>query len=98
MCGLSSALLLPPDKTRRECLAGLRQPGLELLSSHFSDPPESDSEASEAPCPQEEFGGAYKGLRGRRKKRLQRLSTGVAWIGAKTDCWLTFDDFEKLTG
>ncbi len=96
-CGLSPALLMPPDHTRKECLAGLRQPGLQLLSSHFADPPEPEDEAAETRCLREEFGGAYKELRGRGRSRIRRLSTGVARVKAKTDCWLTFEEFQKLT-
>ena len=47
--------------------------------------------------PREEFGGAYMELRGKRKARFTRLSTGPAMVGARTDCWLTYDEFKKLT-
>ncbi len=88
---------MPTDHTRKECVAALRQPGLELLSSHFADPPEPEDEITKPRSLREEFGGAYKELRGRGKSRLRRLSTGVARVKTKTDCWLTFDEFQTLT-
>lgn len=94
---LLPALLLPPDRPKAECEAHLRQAGLALLSIHFADPPEEDEEGAEQRNPREEFGGAYMELRGKRKARFARLSTGPAMVEARTDCWLTYDDFMKLT-
>ena len=91
------ALLLPPDRPKAECEAHLRQPGLDLLSVHFADSLEEEEEGTEQRNPREEFGGAYMELRGRRKARFTRLSTGTAMVKTKTDCWLTYKDFMKLT-
>ena len=92
-----AALLLPPDRTRRECQAGLRQPGLDLLSGHFADP--SSSEDTEQPRGhlRATHGGAYLELRGRGKSKFTRLSTGPARVKAKTDCWMSYDEFQRLT-
>ena len=91
-----AALLLPADHPREECLASLRQ-----LRSHYSDfvfnTPEEEDEKIEHRSIREEFGGAYKGLSWQRKARYMRLSTGGATVKAKTDCWLTFEEFQKLT-
>ena len=91
-----AALLLPPDHPREECVASLRQ-----LRSHYPDHifniPEEEDEKTEHRNRREEFGGAYKELSGRRKARYMRLSTGGATVKAKTDCWLTFEEFQKLT-
>ena len=78
-------------------MAGLRQPGLALLSSHFADPPEPKDHRTDKMELQKEFGGAYKVLRGRGKSKFVKLSTGGVWVKPKTDCWLTFEDFQRLT-
>ena len=94
------ALLLPPDHTKRECLAGLRQPGLDLLSHCSANPPEEKTERTERKIPiiYEGWGRPYKELRGRKKKaNYIKLSTGKVRIQPKTDCWLTFRDYLKLT-
>ena len=93
------ALLLPPDQMTMECLAALRQPGLGLLSQFFAHPPEDKKERIEKKLPPtyEGWGQPYKELRGRKKADYVKLSTGKVRIQPKTDCWLTFRDYQALT-
>lgn len=91
------ALLWPLDCTMSQCKDCMRQPGLDLLSAHFADPPVEEV-PQETKCPREEFGGAYKELRPRsRAKRPTLLSTGRAKVDPKVDCWLTYEEFLHLT-
>ena len=91
-----SALLLPPDRSKEGCAAGLRQPGLALLSSHFADPKEKEKLQRERRL-SEDFGTDYKELRGRRKGKVVRLATGSTTVKPKIDCWLTYAEYKKLT-
>ena len=80
-----------------ECLAALRQPGLDSLSQFFAHPPEDETEKTEKKLTYEGWGQPYKELRGRKKADYVRLSTGKVRIQPKTDCWLTFRDYQALT-
>ena len=94
----SSALLIPPDKPKQDCLRQLQQAGLNLLSCHFAEPTEAEAVRNEQKeTNYEGFGRAYKEIRGKRKAVYKRLSTGGARVKAKTDCWLSFEEYEKLT-
>jgi hypothetical protein len=79
-----------------ECSAAIRQPGLGLLSAH---PTENKIERTEKkfPTTYEGWGQPYKKLRGRKKASYVRLSMGKVRIQPKTDCWLTFRDYQTLT-
>ena len=94
---LAVALLLPPDHPKQECQDGLRQPGLALLSTHLADPPVTEEEKTKRKNLREDFGGAYKEMRIGGKSKYVRLPTGLARVKAKTDCWMTFDEFQRLT-
>lgn len=79
-------------------MAELRQPGLDLLSCHFADPPDMEREKTEKKTLNYEgWGRPYKELRGRKKAKYIRLCTGRVKVQPKTDCWLTFHDYQKLT-
>ena len=92
-CHFFAALLLPADHSRNECVASLKQP--ELV--HSTCIAETSEEEEEHERMREGFGGAYQELRGRKKATYMRLSTGAARVKAKTDCWLTFKEFQQLT-
>ena len=79
-------------------MLGLRQPGLDLLSSHFADSSDGDKEgAKKKILSYEGWGRPYKELRGRKKPKYIKLSTGRVKAQPKTDSWLTFRDYLKLT-
>ena len=88
---------MPPDKKRQHCLQSLHQPGTDLLSRATLYPPK-DNEGEETEneidyC----YGWQYQQIRGPTKPKLTKLSTGVMRIKPKTDSWLTFAEFDKLT-
>ena len=89
-----TALLNPPDKPKQECLGELRQAGPSLLSGHFA---ESLQEQAEIKHTYKGFGRPYKELRGKGKATFMRLPTGAVRVKAKTDCWLTYNEYLKLT-
>ncbi len=91
-----TALLTPPDKSREECLSQLRQAGLSLLSRHFADSPQEQTVPKQKDA-FEGFGRAYKEIRGKRKATYMRLPTGAARVNTKIDCWLTYEEYMKLT-
>lgn len=79
-------------------MLGLRQPGLDLLSSHFADYSDGEKEEAEKKTlSYEGWGRPYKELRGRKKPKYIKLSTGRVKVQPKTDSWLTFHDYLKLT-
>jgi len=41
--------------------------------------------------------GLFGLVLGPHKAQVVKLSTGTAHIKSKTDCWLTFEDYRKLT-
>ena len=94
-----TALLLPADADHIGKVS-LRQPGLSLLSSHFADPPVTQEEEEERD-PTEEYGWQYRKFKkfngARRKAKLMKLSTGHERIKCKVDCWMTFDEYQRLT-
>ena len=46
---------------------------------------------------QSRYGWQYKEIRGGKRPKTMRLSTGVAQVKAKTDCWMTYEEFIALT-
>ena len=94
---VSTALLLPQDHTKVECKTELQQPGLSLLSRHFADPPDSEDDKEEIKLIYEGFGKHYREIRGPRKAKYMKLSTGGAKVRSKTDCWLNFKEYQRLT-
>eukprot|EP00731_Ephydatia_muelleri_P001628 Em0001g1628a len=91
------ALLWPSDHPASQCRDHMRQPGLDLLSAHFADPPLEEA-PQETRCLREGFGGAYLELRPRSRARTYTpLSTGRAKVEPRVDCWLTYEEFLRLT-
>ena len=62
-----AAFLLPSDHPRENCLAALRQPGLDLLSQKFTAPPSEATKTVEKRDIGKRFGWAYKELKGKQK-------------------------------
>ena len=90
-------LLLPTDKTRKQCLSQLRQAGVDLPSRKIVESPLKKGREEEDGDSKGFYGWQYKQIRGSKGSRTTRLSTGVAKVKAKTDCWLTYKQFQKLT-
>ena len=79
-------------------MLGLRMTDVGLLSRHFADPPCTESgKAEKRVVNHAGWGQPYRELRGRGKARHVRLSTGKVKVQSRTDCWLTFSDYLKLT-
>lgn len=92
------ALLIPPDKPQQDCLKELRQAGLTLLSRDFARTADKEPVTDEdSDISFKQFGRAYKEMRGQRKSVYLKLSTGGARVKAKTDCWLSFEEYMRLT-
>lgn len=91
------ALLLPADRTRKQCLSQLRQPGTDVPSIKITELPTEKKQEESNTDLTSIYGWQYKHLRGNRGSKLTKLSTGVARVKAKTDCWMTFRQFQKLT-
>ena len=89
--------MLPPDRTRKQCLQHLCQPGTDLPSKKIVEPPTQKTEEEEDIDLYSIYGWQYKQLRGPLHPKLIRLSTGFARVKAKTDSWLTYDKFQELT-
>ncbi len=87
---------MPQDRTRKQCLSQLRQAGAEAPSNKIVELPvtERDTEDSD---PHDLYGWQYKELRGSRGARRVKLSTGIVRVKAKTDCWLTYKQFQQIT-
>ena len=73
----------------------ISQPGT-LLSREYLVPTQ-DTTDSEQEDPHSIYGWQHKQLRGPCRAKLLRLSTGRVRVKAKTDCWLTFEEFVQLT-
>ena len=89
------ALLFPMEHTKKECMSHLSQPGNLFRREHLL--PTQDSADSLEEDPHGIYGWQHRQLRGPRKAKLLRLSTGKTHVKAKTDCWLTFEEFLRLT-
>jgi hypothetical protein len=90
-------LLMPPDKTRKECLKSLRQPGTDTISRKLFECSKKREEDKSKEDKDYFYGWQYKEIRGPFQPKLMRLSTGDAKIKAKTDSWMTFAEFQELT-
>lgn len=103
-------LLHPPDKPHSLLKKKIRQPGVgELMSSHFADPPKKPRTPMELkhkdkvkvsktgqllidtrhmyPQRSKVADGGYK----------MNLSTGRAVVRRQVDCWMTFEEYDRLT-
>ena len=76
-------------------MSHISQPG-NLLCREYLVPTEDTTDSQEKD-PHSIYGWQYKQLRGPHRAKLLRLSTGRARVKAKTDCWLTFEEFLQLT-
>jgi len=74
-------------------VASLKQPEL-VHSTCIAETSEEEEEHGENA---RRVWGSVPGARGRKKATYMRLSTGAARVKAKTDCWLTFKEFQQLT-
>ena len=92
-----TGLLLPTDHSKEQCLSQLRQPGSEGLSRSLFEPLVKEGKDDDEDDLHSTYGWQYKILRGSRGGKRTKLSTGMAKVEAKTDCWLTYPEFQKLT-
>lgn len=98
-----SALLLPPDHLRKSCFKLLRQPGLDFLPKFFVPSQEDVLFASKTMS--DEFGRPYRELKETMKLKIIRIPKLVdgkiifkrVVVQAKVDCWLTYEQYKKLT-
>ncbi|XP_064633040.1 EF-hand calcium-binding domain-containing protein 12-like [Lineus longissimus] len=106
---LEKVLFHPPDKSHRALKKKIRQPGGQLLSSHFADPPKRPT----TPIEVKHKGHMIKTASGKLLIDSRHmypdshsvkpvgtrmtLSTGRAFIQRQVDCWMTFEEYEKLT-
>ncbi|CAH1783951.1 unnamed protein product, partial [Owenia fusiformis] len=106
---LQKVLLYPPELTHKELKKRIKQPGDELLSSKFADPPKK-------PKTPIEIRHKDKVKRSKTGKLLMdtryaypqqhsianhgtkvTLPHGKVVIRRKTDCWMTFEEYDRLT-
>lgn len=92
-----TALLMPLDKTRQDCLQHIHQPGTGLITRKMIDPPRGEDRKERDTGMDYSYGWQYQQVRGPFKSKLMRLSTGTARVKAKTDSWLTYNEFEEIT-
>ncbi|XP_071960308.1 EF-hand calcium-binding domain-containing protein 12-like isoform X2 [Antedon mediterranea] len=104
---LQQALLYPGDQPHKS-IKLKSSPG-QLLSSNFSNPPETVKHSTKTTDPDKihvsstgemliEARHAYP-LREEvmREGRLMTLSSGKAYVSRKVDCWMTFEEYTELT-
>ncbi|XP_071491417.1 EF-hand calcium-binding domain-containing protein 12-like [Diadema antillarum] len=106
---LERALLHPGDKRVTQLKRRLRQPGTHTMSNKFAEPPKPPDSPVEYhdmekvvvtksgevlvdskhvyPKKQDVFP----------KPEMQNLSSGKAFISRKIDCWMSFEEYDKLT-
>ena len=103
-------LLYPPDKPHGDISKKIRPPDMvQLLSSHFADPPKRPKTPIEVKHKDKvRRSKSGKLLIDTRHQYLtgasiapygykMNLSTGRAVIKRKVDCWMTFEEYERLT-
>lgn len=76
-------------------MSQISQPGSLLCHERFVH--SEDTTDSQEGDPHTVYGWQHKQVRGPHRAKLLRLSTGMAKVKAKTDCWLTFEEFQQLT-
>lgn len=106
---LERVLLHPPDHPRVSIERRVKTPGAPLLSSHHADPPKRPRTPIEVKHKDKvRRSRSGKLLIDSRHKYPQRssvaatgtkenLSTGKAVIRRRVDCWMTFEEYDKLT-
>ncbi|XP_074644628.1 EF-hand calcium-binding domain-containing protein 12-like [Tubulanus polymorphus] len=100
---LGKVLLYPPEKPRAVLRKKLRQPGTGLFSSTFLMPPKRPPTPQQ--CKRSKTGkllidGRYLYPPYKQVKPVGRrvqLPTGKAVIKRQVDCWMTFEEYCKLT-
>ena len=75
----------------------MRQAGLHLLRCTDLVPNKPIVPGPSLEELQSRYGWQYKEIRGGKKPKLMRLSTGEAQVKAKTDSWMTYEEFMELT-
>lgn len=92
-----TGLLLPPDRTRKQCLSQLRQAGADAPSRSIVQPRIANSKGMKEIENHDLYGWQYKELRGTKGPKRMKLPTGVTIVKPKTDCWLTYNEFQDIT-
>lgn len=88
-----SALLMPSDHTTDYCKNNLARTS--KIKHHTSL--REGRLGKRAQCKKHVFGHQYKEITGHQKAVLLKLPTGECKIQSKTDCWLTYKEYLKLT-
>ena len=106
---LSKVLLFPPDKMHSQLKKSVRQPREELVSVHFADPPKRPKtpieERKTESVKVSRTGRLLMDSRNAYPPRYQvaavphkmHLSTGKAVVRSRVDCWMTFEEYDRLT-
>ncbi|XP_022101225.1 EF-hand calcium-binding domain-containing protein 12-like isoform X2 [Acanthaster planci] len=107
---LERALLHPGDKPISRISSRIRQPGTHTLSQHFADPPVPSEPPPKYHDPDKvvvsrsgelmmEAKHAYpQAHEVRAEAEMVSLSSGKAFVSRKVDCWMTFEEYDRLTG
>lgn len=104
-----SVLLYPAEKKVKELKSKLKKPEQALFSSHFADPPSPPplpievkqkhkikrSDSGRLLIDTRHVYPLRKNVAARCSKA--NLSTGRTLIRRKVDCWMTFEEYERLT-
>ncbi|KAK3102250.1 hypothetical protein FSP39_009912 [Pinctada imbricata] len=106
---LERVLLYPPDKPHSAISHAVKTPGAPLLSSHYADPPKRPKTPIEVKHKDRVrrsksgkllIDSRHQYPQGRSVAATAtkaNLSTGRAFIRRKVDCWMTFEEYDKLT-
>ncbi|XP_033647564.1 EF-hand calcium-binding domain-containing protein 12-like [Asterias rubens] len=106
---LERALLHPGDKPVSRIRTHIRQPGTYTLSEHFADPPVPREPPPKYHDPDKvvmsrsgelmmEAKHAYPTRHDvKAEAEMMSLSSGKAFVSRKVDCWMTFEEYDKLT-
>ncbi|VDI41856.1 Hypothetical predicted protein [Mytilus galloprovincialis] len=106
---LEKVLLYPPDRPHHEIHRNVKTPADPLLSSHYAEPkkrPRTPIEVKHKDkVKRSKSGKLMFDSRHRYPQKSnvassgtkENLSTGRAVIRSKVDCWMTFEEYERLT-
>lgn len=106
---LEKVLLYPPDRPHHEIHRRVKTPADPLLSSHYAEPPKRPRTPIEVKhkdkVKRSKSGKLMIDSRHRYPAKSnvaatgtkENLSTGKAVIRRKVDCWMTFEEYERLT-
>eukprot|EP00057_Strongylocentrotus_purpuratus_P006457 XP_011660931.1 PREDICTED: EF-hand calcium-binding domain-containing protein 12 isoform X2 [Strongylocentrotus purpuratus] len=107
---LQRALLHPGDKRVSHLKKRIRQPGTHTMSNRFAEPPKPPESPDEFHDMEKvvvtKSGEVLVDSRHVYPKKhnvwskpeMQNLSSGKAFISRKIDCWMSFEEYDKLTG